>query len=77
MKQHTRIEFIQHDRDLDDACRSLQSAAWLGVDTEFVRERTYHPVFCLLQIATEDRIFCIDPQTLTSIAPLSQIFQCS
>lgn len=76
MKEHTRVEFIQHDRELDDACRSLQSAAWLGVDTEFVRERTYHPVFCLLQIATEDRIYCIDPQTLTSIDPLSQIFQC-
>jgi len=76
MKQHTRIEFIQHDRELDDACRSLQSAAWLGVDTEFVRERTYHPVFCLLQIATEERVFCIDPQTLTSIDPLCQVFQC-
>ena len=75
MNQNPRIEFIQQDQELDDACRSLESSAWLGVDTEFVRERTYHPVFCLLQVATEDRVFCIDPQTLTSIDPLDRIFQ--
>jgi ribonuclease D len=77
MKEHPRIEFIQHDRVLDEACRELESAHFLGVDTEFVRECTYYPVFCLLQIATEDRVICIDPQKLSSVKPLLQVFQSS
>jgi ribonuclease D len=33
----------------------------IGVDTEFMRERTYFAELCLLQVATPDEIFCADP----------------
>ena len=33
----------------------------LGVDTEFMRERTYFAQLCLVQIATSDEIYCVDP----------------
>jgi ribonuclease D len=33
----------------------------IGVDTEFMRERTYFAELSLLQISTETRIFCADP----------------
>jgi ribonuclease D len=33
----------------------------LGVDTEFMREKTYFAQLCLVQVATEDRIYCVDP----------------
>jgi ribonuclease D len=33
----------------------------LGVDTEFMREKTYFAQLCLVQLATRDRVFCIDP----------------
>lgn len=32
----------------------------VAVDTEFVRESTYYPEFCLLQIATEHGIYLLD-----------------
>ena len=35
----------------------------VGVDTEFMRERTYFAQLCLLQIATPDEIYCVDPLT--------------
>ncbi|MGB5734803.1 MAG: ribonuclease D, partial [Thiohalocapsa sp.] len=33
----------------------------LGVDTEFMRERTYFAQLCLVQISTPEDIMCLDP----------------
>ena len=33
----------------------------IGVDTEFMRERTYYAKLCLLQVSTNSEIICIDP----------------
>jgi ribonuclease D len=46
---------------LEVAVFRLQSAARLAVDTEFMRERTYYPQLCLLQVATDSDCFLVDP----------------
>ena len=33
----------------------------IGLDTEFMREKTFYPQLCLLQIAADDGIYCADP----------------
>ena len=38
---------------LDTAVFRLESAARLAIDTEFMRERTYYPQLCLVQVATD------------------------
>lgn len=35
----------------------------LGVDTEFMREKTYFAQLCLVQVAAGEQIFCVDPLT--------------
>jgi ribonuclease D len=40
---------------------SLSGYARLGVDTEFMREKTYFAELCLVQVSTPDEIYCIDP----------------
>jgi ribonuclease D len=40
---------------------ALQRESRLGVDTEFMRERTYYAQLCLTQIASRDSIWCVDP----------------
>lgn len=47
--------------DLENLCRQLSSAEFLTVDTEFMREQTYWPVLCLIQIAGPDHAAIIDP----------------
>jgi ribonuclease D len=45
----------------------------LGLDTEFMRERTYYAQLCLLQLGTTDLAVCVDPlaiDTLDALRPL-------
>ncbi|MEM9752489.1 MAG: HRDC domain-containing protein [Planctomycetota bacterium] len=51
--------------DTDDALarliHQLREAGRFAYDTEFIGEQTFHPVFCLIQVATVDRVTLIDP----------------
>ena len=41
-------------------CQRLAREPFITVDTEFMRERTYWPELCLVQIAGESEVACID-----------------
>jgi ribonuclease D len=43
----------------------------LGIDTEFVGENSYHPQLCLIQIATSEALYLIDPLT---VGPLDALW---
>jgi ribonuclease D len=36
---------------------------YVGIDTEFMREKTFFAELCLVQIATGETIYCVDPLT--------------
>jgi ribonuclease D len=55
---------------LADWAGRLTSAPAIGLDTEFLRERTYRAELCLIQVATADDATCIDPLAETSLTPL-------
>src|SRR5258705_5776746 len=42
----------------------------LGLDTEFMRERTYYAQLCLLQLGTAELSVCVDPLAIDSLDPL-------
>lgn len=44
-----------------DLAASVRRHGIMGLDTEFVSERTYRPVLALVQVATPDGLFLIDP----------------
>lgn len=46
---------------LSDLCKRLAKADFVTVDTEFMRENTYWPELCLLQIADTEEAAAIDP----------------
>lgn len=48
----------------------LADAPWVGLDTEFLRERTYRPQLCLLQLAAPEESLCVDPLARIDLAPL-------
>jgi ribonuclease D len=65
--------YIDTPDQLRDLCASLIGASWIALDTEFLREKTYFPKFCLLQIAAGDIVACVDPLALDDLAPLLAI----
>ncbi|HBA66211.1 MAG TPA: ribonuclease D [Methylococcaceae bacterium] len=66
----TAIQYIDTPQKLDELCRQIAKEAWLALDTEFLREKTYYPKFCLLQIATPDWVACVDPIALDDLSAL-------
>lgn len=40
---------------------TLRELDLVAVDTEFMREKTFFSQLCLVQLATADRIYCVDP----------------
>jgi ribonuclease D len=64
---------ITDDSALVDLGNELAAAPTIGLDTEFMRERTYRAELCLLQAATHARSVCIDPLALGTLAPLAAV----
>lgn len=51
---------IDDARSLADLVQAIAETPLVALDTEFVREQTYHPRLCLIQVATPDRLACVD-----------------
>lgn len=46
---------------LASACERLATHEFVTVDTEFLRETTYYPKLCLIQMASSEEIVLVDP----------------
>ena len=68
------VQYIDTEADLAKFCHQIANSSWLTVDTEFLREKTYYPQLCLIQVANDDHIACIDPLTIDDLTPLLDIF---
>jgi ribonuclease D len=64
------IGWIDNDEKLARLVAALEQAPIAAVDTEFVREKTYYPQLCLIQIGTGDQVACIDCRAGLELAPL-------
>ncbi len=47
----------------DTLANELQNQTLVGVDTEFMREKTFFAQLCLVQVSIGEAIYCIDPLT--------------
>lgn len=48
-------------KDIDDLVEAALAAGRVGLDTEFMREKTYRARLCLVQVSTPGEILLIDP----------------
>jgi ribonuclease D len=62
--------YISDAEQLATFCERASGSGILAVDTEFIRERTYHPQLCLIQVATADESAAIDPILIKDLSPL-------
>jgi ribonuclease D len=64
------ITMVTDSQGLQAMIAALQGRPWLAIDTEFAREKVYYPRLCLIQIADEEQVFCVDPLAIDDLAPL-------
>ena len=56
------MDLITRNEDLAAACARLSAAPFVAIDTEFMREQTFWPKLCLIQMAAEGVDVLIDSQ---------------
>lgn len=68
-----KIEHLTTTADVQKFADEARSAGRFALDTEFLWERTYAPVPCLIQVATADRLVVIDPIEGGDVAPIANL----
>ncbi|MEL7298655.1 MAG: HRDC domain-containing protein [Pseudomonadota bacterium] len=55
------IDIVKSQSALERICEAIDGAACCFFDTEFLREKTYYPQLCLMQVRCAENIWLIDP----------------
>lgn len=67
--------YIQDGQTLRAFCERAASSHVLAVDTEFLREKSYYPKLCLIQLGTHDETAAIDPFAIQDLSPICTLFE--
>ncbi len=69
------MTLITQSSALAEFCRTLEGEEFITVDTEFMRESTFWPILCLVQVAGPDDAVAIDAQAPgMDLSPLYDLF---
>ncbi len=67
--------WIESPEALAEACEQWRELDVIGVDTEFVRERTFYPALGLIQISAGGANTLIDTQAIEDLEPLAHLLR--
>ncbi|MEE2906927.1 MAG: HRDC domain-containing protein [Planctomycetota bacterium] len=59
--------------DLRDMVAHVRSMGTFAYDTEFIGEETYFPQLCLVQVATVDEVYLVDPLAIEDLTPIWEL----
>lgn len=65
--------FVDTPEKLSDLCNQLSTKSYIAIDTEFLRERTYRPELCLVQVKVENILACIDTIAIKDMGPFVRL----
>ncbi len=65
--------YIDTAEALAELCTQLRTRPYIAIDTEFLRERTYRPELCLVQVKHEELLACIDTLAIDDLSALSEL----
>ena len=67
--------YIDSQDALEAFVRRARTTQVLAIDTEFLREKTYYPKLCLMQMATDDERVIIDPFSVDDLGVLRELLE--
>ncbi len=68
-----KVNIIRDNSTLNKFCNKCIKEKVLAIDTEFIRENTYYPVLCLIQIASDTFSAIIDPLSEIDMEPVWEL----
>jgi ribonuclease D len=69
------IRYIDNQTDFERELVPLKGQPWIGFDTEFVGEKTFVPVLCLLQVVHQNGILLIDTLSVKNLGAFLRILE--
>ncbi|MBP5698759.1 MAG: ribonuclease D [Alphaproteobacteria bacterium] len=70
------MNLIDTTKELEKSCKILKKQKIIAIDCEFIREKTYYPIPCLIQVGYSDGAILIDAQAKEmDISPFFAILQ--
>lgn len=66
---------IDTAEDLQRFYEQHRGVDWLGFDTEFIGEKRYHTLLCLIQISSEHGYYLLDPLKVDDLGPFLKLLQ--
>lgn len=66
--------WVDSPEELQTLVERMGTAHLVAIDTEFMREKTYYPQLCLIQVAFNDTVALIDAIALNDLTPLAAVF---
>ena len=68
-----KYTFITTDADLREWAEETRDHDWIAFDTEFIGEKRYRTLVCLIQVATPDGYFLVDPLSIDDLDPFLEL----
>jgi len=65
--------YIDTPEKLQKLCEAIKTADNICFDTEFMRERTFFPILCLIQLGVDGKQYAVDPLAGMDLTPLLEI----
>lgn len=69
------MEYIDDQLSLEALVRKAAESPFVAIDTEFLREKTYFPNLCLIQLRTQDETYIVDPFAVDDLSVLAPILE--
>ena len=69
MSMNLDYTLIETSEDLQNFYEINKNVEWLALDTEFIGERRFETLLCLIQVATPNGYYLIDPIKISELKP--------
>lgn len=69
-RSHRLIRIVT---ELEEIVATARAVGAIGLDTEFMREKTYRARLCLTQVAAREEVWLIDPLEVDDLKPIARL----
>lgn len=69
------MEYIDDQQALEILVSKATESPYVAIDTEFLREKTYYPNLCLIQLCTQDGTYIVDPFAIDDLSVLAPLLE--